>query len=373
VQHQTNYIYGYTSVDTNQNAWAGAASDVQTYGGSTPYAYGFTYVQKTGTTSSGTVYPNPYTYGTGAVNSNKLESYTYASAADALGNVYFGNNGTYSANSITAGRPTDFIETLSGAATNPGVTGTESAQIPTFTSLDGGVTHMAIQPPISGVYSAYIDYNNSDGNGTAYLASVILSSGANNWTELTKASSGCSGLVDPEHMAVTRNGDALYADFDNGAGTVNTATSSLYFVTGLATATPGTCAQISGLTQEAGLNSPFGVAIDGSDYAYITNRGNSNGTTISVLNMTSANSTVTSVSPAGGFQPTYVSGTTLTNELNGPLNIAVAPSGTVWVTNPAGNSLVEIVGLASPATTPLATAAQTIANNYTVGTVGLRP
>jgi hypothetical protein len=367
ITSQSNYIYGYVTIDTNQNAWSGAATD--TISGS-PGAYGFTYVKKTGTTSSGTTYPNPYTYNAAAVNNNKLESYTYAAAGNSAGNVYFGNNGTYSSNNLS-GRPNDYIETLSGAATTPTVTGTESAQIPTFTSSDGGITHMAMQPTST---SAYIDYNNSDGAAKAYLGSVVLSSGANNYTEITPSTTGCTGLTDPEQMAVTRNGDGLFPDFHNGGGTINTATSSLYFLTSLTSGSPGTCSQISGATYSVGLNSPFGVTIDGNDFAYITNRGNGNGTTISILDMRSATSTVTGVSPSTGIQPSYVpSGGSLTSELSGPLNIAAGPSGELWITNPAGNSLVEIIGLAYPTSTPLAYAAQIVANNYSVGTVGLRP
>jgi hypothetical protein len=380
VQSQGNYIYGYVTIDTNENAWAGAAIDTVSGSTTTPGAYGFSYVPKSGTTTSSTVYPNPYTYSAGGVNSNQLESYTYAAVADSVGNVYFGNNGTYRNNTITGtgGRATDYIETLSGAASAPStVTGTDSAQIPTFTSVDGGITHMAMQPIQSSPSvppSAYIDYNNSDGNGTAYIGSVTLSTGAQSYAFTTNATSTCSGLTDPEQMAVTRNGDGIFPDYNNGHGTINTASSSLYFLTTLTTTGSGTCATISGATVNAGLLSPFGAAVDGNNYAYITNRGNNNGTTISVLSMNATPANIAAVSPSTGLQPSYVAsgGSSLSYELNGPLNIASGPSGELWITNPAGNSLVEIIGLAYPTVTPLAAGTFTTTGNGG-GTVGTRP
>jgi len=43
--------------------------------------------------------------------------------------------------------------------------------------------------------------------------------------------------------------------------------------------------------------------------------------------------------------------------LNDSLNVAIDPSGNVWVTNYIGNSVVEMVGAAAPVVTPLSLAA----------------
>ena len=55
---------------------------------------------------------------------------------------------------------------------------------------------------------------------------------------------------------------------------------------------------------------------------------------------------------------------TVFKEFSDPLNIAIDPSGNLWITNydgttPANSSVVEIVGAAAPVVTPLAVAAGT--------------
>jgi hypothetical protein len=50
---------------------------------------------------------------------------------------------------------------------------------------------------------------------------------------------------------------------------------------------------------------------------------------------------------------------TLSKVLTDPLNIAIDPSGNVWITNLLGNSVAEMVGAAAPVVTPLSVAAGT--------------
>jgi hypothetical protein len=348
VQTQTSYIYGYVTIDSGESAWAGAAfttaSPVYVHASATPAA------------TSGSA-PISYTYGTGASNTTNTQYFRYASASDASGNVFFGNE-TGSQTGL------DEVETYLGAATTPGVTGKTSAQLATVNSDKSGFSHAAMATGDT----IYFDYNAASIAGTPtidYVTVTPSTGAASNKTgwPVTNGTTGCTAMLDPEAMAVTRSGDVIVSDYYNQAGTVNTATSSLYYITAA-----GACTQISGTT-EAGLNSPFGATIDGNDYFYTTNRG---GSTLSVFNTQGGTAaTTTAVSPYTGYEPQYISGTTLTNMLTNPLNIAAGPSGELWITDFATGSIVEVLGLAAPTTTPLSVAA--IAASSTAGSIGYRP
>jgi hypothetical protein len=138
-------------------------------------------------------------------------------------------------------------------------------------------------------------------------------------------------------------------DFGSGLGSLNAASSSLYYIN-YGTGTSGTCTQISAATLQTGLYGPFATAVDGNDWGYVTNRGNgSNGSTISVVDTSSGTAAGTvAVSPSTGYEPQYWNGSSLTNMLLNPYNIAVGPSGEVWITSPSSNSIVEIIGLPCP-------------------------
>lgn len=89
----------------------------------------------------------------------------------------------------------------------------------------------------------------------------------------------------------------------------------------------------------AGLSMPSGVATDGSNNIWITNSSPTGS-----LSELSSNGVL--LSPATGL-----------GSLNTPVSIGVDPSGSVWTTNLGDNSVTEFVGLAAPATTPLAAVA----------------
>ena len=100
------------------------------------------------------------------------------------------------------------------------------------------------------------------------------------------------------------------------------------------------------------LNDPFGIAFDGAGTAWIAN---------AAYNYYAG---VTHISSSGAIlsgQYGYAGG-----NINDPSGldqasaIAVDGSGGVWVTNSAGNSVMQFVGAATPVVTPLATG---VANN----------
>ncbi len=114
----------------------------------------------------------------------------------------------------------------------------------------------------------------------------------------------------------------------------------------------------------AGLASPVGIAVDGAGYIWAANSGATtlNGTTY--VSASKLSNTGAPVSPdASGTQPGgFAKTTTATSPV--PNDIAIDPSGNVWMTGCAsinscknGSSFVlELVGAASPVVTPLAVA-----------------
>jgi hypothetical protein len=355
-QYQSGWSYGYVAIDSTQSPWAGSATT----------ANPVTYVQTSSTpaATSGTVYPT-YTYNSGGTRASYMTfngGYGYAMLADSTGDVLFPSNLGLGSNTSV-----NYIY-FASPATNTSNSFISNA-LPDFTvPSTRGISHGAMD----GAGAAYFDYNALGGSGTPQIgrnavANIQTANGANasgTWP-VTPSTTGCSALTDPEQMTVTRSEDAIVPDYYNGSGTLNGTNSNVFYIT-----SAGACTALTSANMEAGFYSPYGAATDGNDYVYITNRvGNS----ISVLNTQAGTATGTvAVSPANGYQPQYIpSGGSLTNMLNGPLNVAIGPSGTLWITNFSGNSILELIGLAAPTTTPLASAA--IPLSYTQGSIGYKP
>jgi streptogramin lyase len=241
----------------------------------------------------------------------------------------------------------DSIVKYPGNSTSP--TGTTTAAFPSFTN--------SVQIAHAKIDAAGYVYVDQNGN-TSQISRQNITNGANytsgTWP-INNTTTGCTSLSDPEEMAVTRTGDAIFAGYGNGSGT------SLFYITA-----GGACTQLANSSLNAGFNAPFGVAIDGNDYAFITNRGT---TSISEVDTSAGTAAGTvAISPSGGYSPQTTGNATI---LANPLNIAIDPSGNVWTTNYAGNAIVEIVGLAAPTTEPLSAAA--IPLSYTQGSIGYKP
>jgi hypothetical protein len=123
----------------------------------------------------------------------------------------------------------------------------------------------------------------------------------------------------------------------------------------------------------AELTSTFGAAVDGNGNVWFANRNSNYGAassgvagtnSIVVINGGSSTpgTTNTAISPLTNYVPEAqypAAGGTESPILNGPLNVAIDPSGNVWITNYAGGGFVELVGAAAPVVTPLSVAAGT--------------
>ena len=88
-----------------------------------------------------------------------------------------------------------------------------------------------------------------------------------------------------------------------------------------------------------GLNAPTSVAVDGAGLIWVANSGN---------NSVSVFAAGTAVTPATGFAPA---------SLTSPSALAIDSTGGVWVTNRTAGTVTHLFGAATPAVTPLSSAA----------------
>ena len=118
------------------------------------------------------------------------------------------------------------------------------------------------------------------------------------------------------------------------------------------------------------MTSTFGAAVDGNGNVWFANRCGNYGlcgtaageNSIFVLNggVSTPGTVDKAISPPTNYVPEAqypATATSFTPILNGSLNLAIDPSGNLWITNYTGSGIVEIVGAAAPVVTPLSVAA----------------
>jgi sugar lactone lactonase YvrE len=169
-----------------------------------------------------------------------------------------------------------------------------------------GVSEIAIDPP---GYLWTVSYANSDG-------CRVSNPGGTSTFDLG------GSVLEPGNMAIDSNGKgwAPLKSANQLAGVTPTGSGSLY-----AGSTVG------------GLASPTWIAIDGASNLWVTNAGNS-------YALTELTNTATAISGTSGYQG---------GVLNNPSFLAIDASGDVWVPNLSGNSVTELIGVATPLVTPL--------------------
>ncbi|MBF6569426.1 MAG: hypothetical protein IVW54_11200 [Candidatus Binataceae bacterium] len=151
----------------------------------------------------------------------------------------------------------------------------------------------------------------------------------------TVNSQTASSLAGATGIAIDRSGNAWVAATSNGAGAVTEITSAGAVVSGTNGFTGG------------GIDTPEEIAIDGAGNVWMANRGNSS---VTELCGASPAPCPTGVTTGGAISP--ITGYSTAN-MNGAYGIAIDSSGNVWASNSLDGSVSELIGLASPVTTPV--------------------
>ena len=327
----STYIYGYVSIDGSDNGWTGNANCGGGCGGSSIQEF------NSGTliNSSGAGYQIAYTV-----------------VADTNSNVYFfaGNGGVPNNTYNTFGdfQMWEYSSAGSLLSGNPGpCNGSPQYNGPfVFDCLSGGVIGIGDDVAHGAIDAAGHLWLTSE--GSPYQIARINSTGVADFPSIS------TNTQQPEFPSIDKNGNAWIASQQ---------TNSLIYIV----SPRGAMTTLTSTSTGATLTSTFGSAIDGNNNVWLANRGGNYGAisgaagTNSLIQINSANNLA--ISPSKNYYPEAqypATATSFTPILNGSLNLAIDPSGNLWVTNYNGSSVAEVVGAAAPVVTPLSVAA---ANN----------
>jgi streptogramin lyase len=327
VSYSASVVPTYTSLDPSGNDWVGVVAGLVT-----KLSTNGTFLSTGGTYSTGyTPYDGTSGYNTAVANG-------YSMATDGNGLAYEAD-----ANNTTGYRLTQY--SAAGTATTSTY---ETNAIAAMKSCFGtGTDTNASGSPIRHVDHIAID---SKANGyNLWLSSEGFAvSGYGNICKINSSGNQVTGFTTSlKGIASTTTSDE-FISIDSGG---NAWVPSGYLSSG---STP-VLLEISpsgGLTSYSfGSSStyPFGSTIDGNNTVWVVDR--ASGT---IANFNPNLSTPAFVSPSGNYK---FSGST-SSLTPGGLNIAVDPSGNLWMTDYFNSNLVEVVGIAAPSVTPLSLAAK---------------
>jgi hypothetical protein len=336
-----NYLYGYVSIDGQNNAWTGNANSA-----------GGTDIFFAGSNGSLTAtYPQGY-------------SDAYTMVTDINGNAYFwaSNAGTGNAPFNTHGQFEMWVLNSAGtltsnAASCNGNTGPFVYYCSSNFLINSGenAAHGAIEAANSTATSP----------GSAGAIWITTENGAYQISRVTKTGGKdfqfSTNTAQPEFPSLDRFGHAWIPSY---------ATAGVIYQIATTGTTPFyTSTQLTSASTKATLDNPFGSAIDGNNNLWVTIRcgGPNNdctkpGTNPSTLVEINTTNNL-AISPPKNYSPVALSTAGVVfNEFTDPLNVAIDPSGNLWITNydgtgTNGGEVVEIIGAAAPVVTPLSLAA----------------
>lgn len=334
--HQsTGYLYGYVSVDPSNDAWTGSANQTT----------GIEKFNNTGAlvaTYGAGNYQDAYTVITNqSTNNNSIDAYFFAGANAQNGYWYTPNGGGGFFGGVAGpyGVANNFISHGSIDSTgNLWLTSEQGTQITRVTPVTNG--------GFFGGNGFNVDNGFPISTPTVPGAAnqpqpefPAIDSANNAWIPIqTTYSSNASGAVTPGLYKVAPTG--TFKSYYSGTGT---STGNKVY-TG------------------ADFYQSFGAAVDGNGNIWISNRYNyglgGSPTAQGASTIIELNSAGTAISPAENYNYGGI--------LADALNLAIDPSGVIWLTNYSGGQLVEILGGAAPVSTPLS-------NSANKGTLGQLP
>ncbi len=343
------------SANTNGPTVSLTINAVTKSAGNAPFTYTFTATNNTTTPLAAGDTVTLALTGRGGNNNNWA-------ALNGAHTVVSATNGNFVITSNTNGGSTADFNNGTGTFFTNGATGTGSYQ---YTNANGATG--------TGSYT----YGNPMSAGGALFAGTNVGHGAIDhqgdlWitseSGATIARVNAAGTVQfptivtatqPEFPAIDAGGNAWIA--------IQSTPSQIYRIT-----PAGGQTILTSATTGAALTSTFGAAVDGNGNIWFANRcGNYGGCDTpaiigdsSIVVINGGGSTPGTVNRAISPPQNYIPGaqypadaTSSTPILNGSLNLAIDPSGNLWITNYTGNSVVELVGAAAPVATPLSVAA----------------
>ncbi len=327
----STYYFGYVSIDGSNNVWTGNAVD---------------------TAGTGILFGNPDTGFIATYGSGYQKAYTIVT--DISGNAYFfaANSGVPAADYNTNGNYQMWVYNSTGSLLSSSASCPNNTKGPFvyyctsagfILSSGDNVAHGAIESAAKGGY-LWVTSESSP-----YQIARITRKGG-------KAFSFATNTEQPEFPSIDRNGNAWIAN--------QAATGSIYKIGIQGTAPYYNYTTLTSASTGANLTWTFGSAVDGNNNVWFANRcggygacTNTSGTS-SIIQINGSNNLA--ISPPTNYIPEAqypATATSFTKMLNDSLNVAIDPSGNVWVTNYIGNSVAEMVGAAAPVVTPLSLAA----------------
>jgi hypothetical protein len=303
--------------------------------------------------------------GSGGYTGTGLDPSNHTPAIDASGYLWIPN---------FAEHTVDKMNLSSGTFTTYGTYGTATSHLnqPTQVAIDGqgnawvsnwsGNNVTEILPSgsfgVTAATGAQPDGVAIDGSGNIWVSG----NNGNNATEvsstgsvLLSTTSGAGAMANPYGVAVDSYGNAWFANQTaNSSGTyaiteINQAGSFVYGSTGYTA---------------ANMNNPLVIAIDGADNVWVTSV-NSN----YVSEITNSGTVLsgghgyTGSNTMGVYDPTN----------GGPFGVAIDGSGNAWVTNYDLSTVTEMVGVAVPVITPICAGLPATATSNGTSSLGTRP
>ena len=321
--NSSGYVYGYVSLDTANDAWTGSAT------GST----GIEEFSNTGalTNTLGQGYVSAYTVIANEPGADENELYFFAGAATQQGYLY--GSGLFGGGDALYGPyavANNFIS--HGALDSTG---------DLWLTSEGGTSIMRVAGS-TGFYGIFGE-GFTEARGFPITTPTVTGAANQPQPELPAIDAANNAWI-PLQTTYSETGSATPAPGLDKVSTTGVVT-AYYSGTGTNTAAK--------IYTGANFYQAFGAAVDGNGNIWVTNRynpglgGNSAAPGASTLvELTAAG---VAVSPSTNYNYGGI--------LDDPLNLAIDPSGNIWVTNYGGSKLVEIIGAAAPVVTPLSTAA----------------